>query len=537
MANGVPVEDFGDQINDIVDDNDEEEEREHLTIIQVNPLTAREEELRLTLTRVLHKYIPLRVENKALKRENRILRSSASSSARKSALEPLEILIKTIGRKYCVLLRLWTPDRLFPATCELIDPADPERWTTDNLQLRGFITDLVRFLEPKIRTGPLIQYTNFGAKFTEGVNSEHGTFVSAIKDNMAKIYTGLGIDTETLNNADAFAKHPRVCFLLTNPDPKEAKNPYPDFPRILHADPDNPDWEECFMAPVLIRAARLILFGPTVLGVRGGSGGRTPKGELWDLKHIPAGFITNVAIAVHILIDLHLVVHRMTPDDSLNVKGKSTQIMWPKRHDLWYKFLSSKVMAEWAANVFGVWDVECLQTNSADAATTSSPDPQPSYADEMFAKLAAPREERRKTPSPPAKAPFGSPSPELPPTILPSVSSGPQAQVPPPAASVLPSVSSGPRPEAPAPSVSDPHPIAALDRQLNLLSIGGQQSSINIAASSGSPSSILTSPPASAAPLSAGTNPSLSFVISYAQPRSTSLCKVGTHVVNLRLAF
>ncbi|EIW83674.1 hypothetical protein CONPUDRAFT_150742 [Coniophora puteana RWD-64-598 SS2] len=500
-----PVEDFSDQIRNIATTTEDKdaEEREHLSIMQVNAATARESELRTGFTRLQTKYVALRTKCKAMDRELYLLRMAAADGSITMTEASLGELSKGGGRKYFVLVRLWVPDRVFPLpeNIEFIDPNDPSRWQTKDMELLGHITDLFGVLDERLREAAL-EFPLFAQQFCAGVEAERRTCVSTIKDNIAAILSDfITLDPITAGNSSLLMAHPGIVALRRNPTEPDVE--YPKYSSVLYADPNNPETEGLFRSSALIKAAKCILFGKTSIGVRGGSGGRTPKGELWNMTEPTPGLIAGVSV---------LVIHRIGEDDSFTPKRNRSGVDWTAVFDFLYMLLTSSDTEDFTEDLFEFWSVMCFgQTPSSrtltatETVTSSAPAKAAAPAvpvDPVFEAMKRRRAEPTEDPNAPLESseapaeqaisnmprpPFGTSrpaSPVLPSTIMPSVSSGMRPSI------TGPNSGAAPLAQATFDSVS----AAALQRGLDRLSIGDKQGSISLSALTSLPSSAFSSP-------------------------------------------
>ncbi|EIW75215.1 hypothetical protein CONPUDRAFT_159346 [Coniophora puteana RWD-64-598 SS2] len=482
MSTQVTLEDFSEQMRGITDNEAKvAEEQEHLSIMQINAATAMESDLRVAYTRLQTKYVQLRTDYKALDHELYLLRLAMSDGSISTSEAALNDLIKAIARKYAILIRIWVPELLFPAVTTPIDPIDPGRWANKDTQLRGHITELLLFLDEKLRVAAT-QYPMFAQHFALAVEAERGACVSTIRENIGGIlHDFLELDHNTCKHSSLLMAHPGVIALRKNPT--EPKVEYPKYPSVLYEDPNHPCREGLFRSSALIKAAKCILFGPTSLGVRGGTGGRTAKGDLWGLEYPTPGLVACMAI---------LVSHRVGEDDSFKAKKNRTGVNWPARFDFYYMALSSSDTRDWWDPLFKFWarevfGIESGSTTVASRAASSSATVVVAM-DSVFEDLKRP-----------ASPGFGHDLPPLPPL---STSDSPLSPLPPsePAESAMPSVSLGippsistPNGGAAAPAAEAESASAVLHRHLDLLSIGSQSSvTLSTSSESGSQSSLVT---------------------------------------------
>ncbi|EIW80028.1 hypothetical protein CONPUDRAFT_155404 [Coniophora puteana RWD-64-598 SS2] len=490
MSTPVTLEDFSEQMRNLVDNEAKEaEEQEHLSIMQVNAATVMESDLRVAYMRLQTKYVQLRTEYKALDHELYLLRLAMSNGSISTTEAALNDLIKAISRKYAILIRIWVPKLLFPAVAKPIDPADPQRWANEDMQLRGHITELLMFLDEKLRLAatqyPLFaEHASVPVLFGAGVEAERGNCVSTVKENIGGILSEfIELDHNTCKDSSLLMAHPGVIALRKNPT--EPKVDYPKYPSVLYQDPNFPCKQGLFRSSALIKAAKCILFGPTSLGVRGGTGGHTAKGDLWSLEYPTPGLIACVAV---------LVSHRVGEDDSFKLKKNRSGVFWPARFDFYYMAMCSSDTKDWWDPLFKFWAKELFGIENGALAAASGGTllsvTAVSAVDDVFEELKRP-----------ASPGFGNDLPPLPPV---STSDSP---LPPHSSSefALPSVSSGIPPSisrsnggaaVPAVALEAESASGVLHRHLGLLSISSP-SSTNLSTSSESSSvaSLVTGTP------------------------------------------
>ncbi|EIW75599.1 hypothetical protein CONPUDRAFT_159050 [Coniophora puteana RWD-64-598 SS2] len=133
-----------------------------------------------------------------------------------------------------------------------------------------------------------------------------------------------------------------------------------------------------FPSEALITAARGILYGPSSLSGRGGSGGPKPKAQLWGLKSVTPGFIAAIIV---------FVLHRLTPDGEWHSPGKVTHVNWEARFDTYLLILHRNF--EWTDKLIAYWNERLFPSASGSTKKRSAPKDPLAHAKSLFDKIQA----------------------------------------------------------------------------------------------------------------------------------------------------
>ncbi|KAI9574139.1 hypothetical protein HD554DRAFT_2165641 [Boletus coccyginus] len=327
---------------------------------------------------------------------------SRKGGRKSKAPSSLEQSISDAAKKCCLFYHLWVPPLLFPVKAwPDIDPRDLSRWQSSEGQIIAKQAELYQMLPSELHKS-LMTFPEFSRVFSKTMTEERANIVKNIKDVSVDLFSSLDIKA-TLFSGDKSLKafDPKLLGLLKKP----GNSQYTQLSPILFVNPTEIRGSDLFKSPVLVKIARVLMFGKAILSnkKRGGPKGR---GERMGAQTITEGLIASTATIVRYLL---------SHDREFAAKGEATGISYQKDFKFYLKLLLHPERRRWALEVIEYFNISVFGTKSsvteaADNLTGPSSHVH-SWEDDLLLEIGNNFDPPMFPSHPPSKPPVSNPGP------------------------------------------------------------------------------------------------------------------------------
>ncbi|KIJ59111.1 hypothetical protein HYDPIDRAFT_33508 [Hydnomerulius pinastri MD-312] len=364
-------------------------------VMNVPGPTAENHELRKALAIAQKAYTDTRAELRETKKKLFELSSAVSTKKRGGSANPLSTLDRNIvckAKKWVLFYHFWLPDGVFSTTRKPgIDPCSPSHFDSPENRRDGAIAELYQMVPNKMH-GSMETYSQFNSIFRNAAGTQRSSILKGIKDFVAVIFAEHKLDPTLFIDQDSPRKKENQDLLrLLKHD---SVGNYECMAPVLYKDPQEMLLSDFLKSPVLVRIARVLIFGKSVLSQkkRGCPPGR---GQRMGIQSVTEGLITGSAI---------LACFVLSHDPELSLTRVHTGINYQDDYDYYLEVLfecnnwALEVMDLYNREVFGK-DAESTSNLNSTSAPTSTADSRRSTRKGKFLEAL------KNSQPPPAQAP------------------------------------------------------------------------------------------------------------------------------------